>query len=88
MVSTTLGLVDCEDLSQILTFTSSSMEQTIMVSINDDNLFDDNEVFRATLELVNIDADRNSVLLRPVEAAVTILDDDSECLPHTFSLAP
>ena len=81
--------VDYQDLSQILTFSNSSMEQTIMVTINDDNLFEDNEVFRATLELVDVDADLEGVLLLPAEASVTIFDEDGEyIIPHTFYLEP
>ena len=45
----------------------------------DDDLVEIDKVFTASLELVNgNDADR--VLLQPVEASVTILDDDSECM--------
>ena len=71
-----------------MTFSSSSTEQTITVTINDDDLLEINEVFRATLELVNVAADQDSVELQPEEASVTILDEDSECtIPHTFSVA-
>ena len=49
-----------------------------MINIVDDNLLEINKVFTATLELVNgNDADR--IVLQPVEASVTILDNDSEC---------
>ena len=49
----------------------------MQVTIVDDDLLEIDEVFTASLELVNaVDADR--VVLMPASAPVTIFDDDSE----------
>ena len=48
------------------------------VTIEDDSLLEIDEVFRATLGLVNSD-DSSRVTLSPAEASVTIFDDDREC---------
>ena len=87
MISTFSAPNDYEELSQILTFSGSSTEQTVTVTINDDNLLEVNEVFRATLEILNVVADQDSIVLQPAEISVIILDEDSECTnPDTFSV--
>ena len=48
------------------------------VTIEDDSLLEIDEVFRATLGLVNSD-DSSRVTLSPAEASVTIFDDDGKC---------
>ena len=48
-----------------------------MVNIVDDDLLEIDEVFTAMLEFVNGN-DAARVMLEPVEASVTIMDDDSE----------
>ena len=65
--------------TEVLTFTITSKEQMVKVTIENDDLLEIDEVFRAMLdhELVNAD-DVGRVMLQPDVAAVTILDDDSE----------
>ena len=53
------------------------------VTIEDDTLLEIDEVFRATLELVNSD-DSSRVTLSPTEASVTIFDDDGECDRYSY----
>ena len=68
---------DYTQVSSILTFTSSFITQTVAVSIQNDTVFEIDEVFRTTLQLVNgYDAAR--VQLQPNEALVTILDNDGK----------
>ena len=59
----------------VLTFSSSMPQQSVIVSIENDDLLEIDEVFGATLELVNVQ-DRDGVMLDPAQASVTILDDD------------
>ena len=70
---------DYADISEEVTFSRTSTVHTVVVNIVDDNLLEIDEVFTATLELVNGD-DAARVLLQPVEAPVTNLDDDGECM--------
>ena len=65
--------------TEVLTFTGTSTEQMVEVTIENDDLLEIDEVFRAMLdhELVNAD-DVGRVMLTPDVATVTILDDDSE----------
>ena len=68
---------DYTSLSEVVTFSSSSTIQSVRVTIVDDDLLEIDEVFTASLELVNaVDADR--VVLMPASAPVTIFDDDSK----------
>ena len=53
--------------------------QIVNVNIEDDDLLEIDEIFRASLALVNPDTD-SRVQLRPDSADVTILDEDSECI--------
>ena len=53
------------------------------VTIEDDSLLEIDEVFRATLGLVNSD-DSSRVTLSPAEASVTIFDDDGGCDRYTL----
>jgi hypothetical protein len=55
--------------------------QTVNVTIVDDNLLEIDELFSASLALVNPDADAR-VQLRPDSADVTILDEDGECVAN------
>ena len=67
--------LDYISLSEVVTFSSSSTIQSVQVTIVDDDLLEIDEVFTASLELVNaVDADR--VVLMPASATVTIFDDD------------
>ena len=50
-------------------------QQSVIISIENDDLLEIDEVFGATLELVN-EEDRDGVMLDPAQASVTILDDD------------
>ena len=70
---------DYADVSNEVTFSSGSTDHTIVVNIVDDNLLEVNEVFKAVLGFVNGN-DAGSVVLDPVEASVTILDNDGECM--------
>ena len=65
--------------SEVVTFSSSSTTQTVQVMIVDDNLLEIDEVFTASLALVN-DGDASRVILMPISASVTIFDDDSESI--------
>ena len=68
---------DYMSLSEVVTFSSSSTIQSVQVTIVDDDLLEIDEVFTASLELVNaVDVDR--IVLMPASAPVTIFDDDSE----------
>ena len=71
--------LDYVAVTEVLTFTSTSTEQMVQVTIENDDLLEIDEVFRAMLdhELVNAD-DVGRVMLTPDVATVTILDDDSE----------
>ena len=51
--------------------------QTVNVNIEDDDLLEIDEIFRASLALENPDTD-SRVQLRPDSADVTILDENSE----------
>ena len=53
------------------------------VTIEDDSLLEIDEVFRATLGLVNSD-DSSRVTLSPAEASVTIFDDDGKCDRYSY----
>ena len=64
-------------ISQVLTFSSSMILQLVNVSIVNDDLLEIDEVFTASLALVNA-ADAARVILQPNSAEVTILDEDSE----------
>ena len=48
---------------------------TVNIAIQDDNLFEIDEIFTATLELVD-EEDAERLILDPQDAIVTILDDD------------
>ena len=70
---------DYANVSNVVTFSSGSTDHTIVVDIVDDNLLEINEVFKAMLGFVNGD-DADRVVLDSVEASVTILDNDGECV--------
>ena len=63
--------------TEVLTFSSTSTEQMVEVTIENDELLEIDEVFRAMLELVNA-SDAGHVQLQPDASTVTILNDDSE----------
>ena len=68
---------DYTSISSVLMFSSLSTNQTVEVSISNDDLLEINEVFTAMLQLVN-EFDSQRVMLQPNEASVTILDEDGE----------
>ena len=70
---------DYANISQVLTFSSSVNLQTVNVNIEDDDLLEIDEIFRASLALVNADID-SRVQLQPDLADVTIFDEDGECI--------
>ena len=59
----------------VLTFSSALPQQSIIVSIENDDLLEIDEAFGAMLELVN-EEDRDGVMFDSANAFVTILDDD------------
>ena len=73
---------DYSAISEEVTFSRTSLEQTVVVNIADDDLLEIDEVFTAMLGLVNGDR----VILRPMEASVTILDNDGECIMEAREL--
>jgi hypothetical protein len=72
---------DYAGISQVLTFSSSMTLQTVNVNIVDDDLLEIDEVFSASLALVNPDADER-VQLQPDSAIVTIIDEDGEYIAN------
>ena len=58
-------------------FSSSSQVQTLQISIVNDSILEMNEVFQASLTLVNA-ADADRVMLQPSSASVTIVDEDGK----------
>ena len=68
--------------------------QTVNVNIEDDDILEIDELFSASLALVNPDTD-SRVQFRPNLAVITIFDEDSECItknnyiqgsPHSFTI--
>ena len=70
---------DYAAISEVLTFSNSVNLQTRNVNIVDDNLLEIDEMFRASLALVNPVTD-SRVQLRPDLADITIFDEDGECI--------
>ena len=62
-------------ISEVLTFSSSSITQTVHVSIVNNSLLETDEVFTASLSLEN-ETDLGHVQLNPTAASITIIDDD------------
>ena len=68
--------VDYIPISEVITFSSSSIAQTIHVSIVNDQLLEIDEVFTVSLSLED-ESDRGRVQLNPSSASITVIDDDS-----------
>ena len=70
---------DYEAISTVFNFTNTSLEQNISLTINNDELLENNEEeFMVILERLN--RTDNCVILQPDSATVTILDNDSKDL--------
>ena len=62
--------------SSILSFAECQVRECILVPINDDQILELQEFFRAVLDRTDGLSDR--ITLNPVNAVVNILDDDGE----------
>ena len=72
---TSTDLSDYVSISQVLTFSSSSTVQIIQISIVNDLVLEQNEMFTVSLVLKESD-DIDIVELMPKSVSVTIIDDD------------
>lgn len=70
---------DYDDFSCVLNFFSNTIGFDLPISIINDDLVETDEVFSASLSLVNPTADTR-VQLQPNSAKVTIINDDSKCI--------
>ena len=69
------GPVDYIPISEVITFSSSSITQTVHVSLINDQLLETDEVFTASLSLED-ETDRGHVQLNPSSTSITVIDDD------------
>ena len=67
--------VDYIPISEVITFSSSSITQTVHVSIVNDPLLEIDEVFTVSLSLED-KTDLGLVQLNPTSTSITIIDDD------------
>lgn len=68
---------DYEELTVSLNFSISSTTQVVPLSIVDDDVLENDEVFTTVLEVIMDEYD-NRVLLQPNVSTINILDNDSE----------